>query len=86
MKLSAAYYLQGVATTLQNYEKMFLMKYNASLSYEEIIRAGFDNSCRAAHLQNPTPEENMFSNFFFSKGVEAAFNAGYGAMTPYTQN
>lgn len=86
MKLSASYYLQGVATTVVNYEKMYLMKHNASLSHEEIVRVSFDESCRASHISNLSLEENMFSNFFFSKGVEAAFNAGYGAMMPYTQN
>ncbi len=85
MKLSASYYLQGVATTVVNYEKIYLMKHNASLSHEEIVRADFDESCRAV-AQDDSPEAYMFSNFFFSKGVEAAFSAGYGAMMPYTQN
>lgn len=86
MKLSASYYLQGVATALRNYEKIYLMKHKASLSYEEIVRVGFDESCRVVTFENYSPEADMFSNFFFSKGVEAAFSAGYGAMMPYTQN
>lgn len=88
IKLTAALYVQGVTTTLTNYEKMYLMKYQSD--YEEIIptdfTTAFPETCDLYLELLTLPDSDKFYEFFYFKGVEAAFKAGYGTITMYTKN
>jgi hypothetical protein len=89
LQLTAALYLQGVTTAVVHYEKMYLM---AQLhTYQEIIPVDFSSNYPEVcdiylDALETIPQAEILYNYFYFKGVEAAYRAGYDTIVTLTRN